>query len=493
MKSRHSHDKLSFKIGKPELTALAETGIGTLVDQVFMVVAGATQSRQLVPGMRLQSVRQLADDCGISRDTAARAYDKLVAHGLIESRRGSGFFAKGGAGRRPPERLPARKSLFYPHGIGDLTRFRLGLLRPDQALVSRSGIGYLPEDWIDEAGLAGALRAVTRGSQRGLTQHGDAQGYLPLRQQLHLKLSDLGIQADASHIILTGGATDALHLVLHAFARTGDFVVFESPCQPILTDRLLSTGLEFEAVTREADGPNIEALRAVCEKHKPKLFICNSVLHNPTGGHLAPHKAFQILKLAEEFDFMIVEDDTYGDLQPINGPTPVARLAPLDQLQRVIYLSSFSKTLAPGLRVGYLAASPERIEWLAAYRALNCIATNSFAERAIYRLLSEGHYRHHCEQLRNRLAAARPQVAEALRARGFHIEIEADAGMFLWANLGAGVDSFAVAQQLLAQGHLIAPGPVFARYREATSMVRFNIAATLGSPILSALPKALGR
>lgn len=487
------HNNTSFILGKSDLTGLADGGRpNSLVDQIFMLVAGAIQTRKVSTGTRMQSVRQLADDCQISRDTAARAYDKLVAHGLLESRRGSGYYVKSAATRKAPERVPQRRSLFYPDGLDAISKFRLMLQRPAQGLTSRSGIGTLPEDWIDEVSIAGALRTVARGSQRGLALAGDPQGYLPLRHQLELKLQDLGVRVDPGQVIVTSGATDALNLVILSFLRTpGERVLVEQPCQPMLIDRMLSCGLDFAYVPRQSDGPDLDVLRAMCQEHRPRYFFCNSALHNPTGGYLAPHKAFQILRLAEEFDLTIVEDDSYCDLVPQNGGAAATRLAPLDQLQRVIYIGSFSKTLAPGLRVGYLAASPERIEWMATYRALNCLAGNSLAERTVYRLLSEGNYRHHCEQLRAKLADARPKVADAMRAIGMEIAHEPDSGLFLWANLGAGVDAFAVAQRLLEQGHLLAPGRLFSGAHP--SYLRLNIAATLGTGALEAIARLLGR
>lgn len=495
MSTAPMRNSTGFSIGKADLTGLAGGAANaSLVDRIFMLVAGAIQTRRIGSGTRLPSVRQLADDCAISRDTAARAYDKLVAHGLLESRRGSGYYVKSSAARKAPERAPvaARPSLFHPNGLDAVSQFRLMLNRPSQTLASRSGIGNLPEDWLDEPHIAGALRTVARGSQRALAQYGDAQGYLPLRHQLQLKLQDLGVHTEAGNLIVTSGAADAINLIALSFLRApGERVLVEQPCHPLLLDRLMSTGLDFAYVPRLADGPDLDRLRALCEEHRPRFFFCSSALHNPTGSHLAPHKAFQILRLAEEFNLTLVEDDTYGDLVPGGSGATGARLASLDQLQRVIYVGSFSKTLAPGLRVGYLAASPERIEWMATYRALNCISTSHLAERTVYRLLSQGNYRHHCEQLRTRLADLRPQAADALRSLGLRIDHEPDAGFYLWADLGDDVNAFAVAQRMLEQGHLMAPGRLFSGTH--LSHMRFNVAAMGDGGMLRALGRLLGR
>lgn len=490
MSHQPSRREVPFVIRKVDLSSIAEGGgRASLVDQIFMVVAGAIQSKRLQAGVRMPSVRQMAEVSEISRDTAVRAYDKLVAHGLLESRRGSGFFVRSSETRKPTK--SPRPGLFQPHGLSVDSRFRLTLARPPQTLQSRSGTGYLSEQWIDEEGIAAALRSVARGSQRGLAVPGDPQGYLPLRDQLHLKLHDIGIHTDSSTIVVTGGATDAIDLIVTTFLNApGEHVLVEQPRQPLLIERLMANGLEIVEVPRQVDGPDVGVLRTLCQKHRPRYFFCNSVLHNPTGSSMAPHVAFQILRLAEEFDLTVVEDDSYCDLLPPTAPS-ATRLAALDQLKRVVYVGSLSKTLAAGLRVGYMAASAEHIEWLAAYRALNCIAANSLAERVAYRLLSQGNYRHHCEQLRSRLAEARPRAARALRSLGMRIPHEPDAGLYLWADLGPGIDAFALAQQMLQQGHLLAPGRLFSS--EHDSYVRFNVTETLDDSLLSALAQALGR
>jgi DNA-binding transcriptional MocR family regulator len=171
----------------------------------------------------------------------------------------------------------------------------------------------------------------------------------------------------------------------------------------------------------------------------------------------------------------------------------LARLATLDQLRRVIYVGSFSKTVAPGLRCGFLAASPERIDWLSTYRAVQAISGNNVAERVMFKILSGGAFRKHCEQLRNRLAEARPQVVAELQRWGIEIDQVPEAGMYLWGSLGEGVDSVKVAERMLEQGHLLAPGRIFLDSAAPSPFVRFNIAQVFESSMLPALGKLLGR
>lgn len=495
MKRPYLRNTRPFTIRKTELTAIATAGgPRSLVDQLFIVITNAIKNQNIGHGMRMPSVRQLAEDCEISPDTAARAYDKLVANGFLESRRGSGFFVRAQHSHKRNLEKTSPLSQHFADARYDVLRFRMMLLKSTSTLQSYSGIGYLPESWMDENSIASELRTVARGNQRVLAQLGDVQGYLPLRNQLQLKLHDLGIYTNPENIILTNGATDALNLVIQTYLQSpGEYVLVENPVQPLLTNRLMANGLDFACVPRLNNGPDLVVLRELCEKYHPRFFFCNSILHNPTGTHLSPPIAFQLLQLAEEFDFTIVEDDTYGDLLPQGLATTPTRLAPLDQLKRVIYIGSFSKTIAPGLRVGYLAANLERIEWLSFYRNLNCIANNSLAERTVYRLLSQGNYRHHCEQLRTRISYLRPLVTTALTELGFEVENAPDAGIYLWVNLGEDVDAFAVAQRMLEQNHLTAPGMLFSTEIKHKSYMRFNITNTLENNVLPSLARLLGR
>lgn len=465
----------------------------SLVEQIFQLLAGCIQTSSLSVGTKLPSVRTLARDCEVSSDTVARAYEKLVAHGLVEARRGSGYFARA-PGHMALPRLASRAALSGQLTAGS-SRWRTMLVKQDQGLKSLTGSGAFPESWYDAELLASALRSTLRQGLRCTADYSDFKGYVPLRQQLQVKLQEIGVLTEADNILVTAGAMEAIHLVCQTFvAIAGTPVLIEDPSPPLLTERLLSTGLEIHRVTRQADGPDIDQMRTLCEKHAPRAFFCSAVLHNPTSMNIAPHKAFQILRLAEEFDMFIVEDDTYGDLIPRATVTPVSRLATLDQLKRVIYVGSFSKTLGPGLRMGFLAASPERIDYLTTYRVVQGVSGSALSERMLYKALSGGEYRRHCEQLRNRLAEARPLVVEELQRWGVVVDHIPEAGMFLWASLGDGVNSVQVAERMLELGHLLAPAqPFISGAAPASPYVRINVAQAFESSMLPTLGKALGR
>ncbi|WP_414448639.1 PLP-dependent aminotransferase family protein [Burkholderia sp. 22PA0099] len=491
-----------FVLDRAALAALPDASKPGLVEQIFAAVQRAIRARQLAEGARLPSLREVAANCGVSRDTAARAYDRLVAHGYLTTRRGAGFYVRAGAGnaagtsgaeapgsQRAPPAAAIRRGLPLPASID----WRQRLLDPQVPLASRLGAGELPAAWINTPAVADAFRGVARGNLDWVHDHGEPQGYLPLRAQIALRLDALGIGTTPARIATTVGATDALNLIVMAYLRTpGEPVLVDDPASYLLLDRLMASGLNAVPVPRDTDGPDPEALRDACERTGARMYICNTGLHNPTSGGLSTHRAFRVLQLAERYDLTVVEDDCYADLLPAIGPLPQTRLAALDQLRRVIYVGSFSKTLGAGLRVGYIAADAERIAWLSRYKSVSRASNGSLSERIVYRLLSEGAYRHHCEQLRARLDAARPLLRQALDALGIEVAHRAEQGMYLWGRLpGAAPDASQIATALLAQGHLCAPGAMFSHQREAAAFMRFNVASAGDVQAWRALAQAL--
>lgn len=471
---------------------LAASGDRTLVEQIVGWHAARIDERLLRPGMRLASIRRFSVEHHVSRFTVVEAYDRLVALGLVESRRGSGFFVRerpagdargrvadtpdGAAGTRP-EPPPIDVAWLVRNMFRDL---------PPQDMP---GGGTLPPDWLDGPLVAGALRAVARGHPAPLLDYGSPQGWLPLRQQLSLRLAGLDIAAGPEQILTTNGVTQGLDLVAQHFLRAGDAVLVDDPSWFVMFGRFALLGLRVVGVPRLADGPDLSRLRDVAAEYRPKLFVISSVLHNPTGTGLSAAKAFQVLRLAEEFDFRIVEDDIYCDLHP--GPTaaPTVRLAALDQLSRVIYLGGFSKVLAPNLRVGFVACDSPLARGLTDLKALVGLTGSEIGERTVYKVLRDGHYRRHLHRLRQRLSEARPRALEALEALGLTPFDPASAGMFAWVD--AGVDTAPVARAMLESGFLLAPGSLFLPDQRASTWMRFNVACTGNPRMLTALGRTL--
>jgi DNA-binding transcriptional MocR family regulator len=437
----------------------------------------------LKPGTRLPSVRRLAQQQCVSRSTVVEAYDRLIAEGTVESRRGAGFFVRTRGSAPAPK--PTRAAAPAPAPI-DVVWLLRAMLRQSPA-SDHPGAGLLPPQWLDGELVAAAVRAVGRACAAALLGYGVPEGYLPLRQQLAQRLAQADIGAAPEQIVTTHGVTHGIDLVARHFIAPGDTVFVEDPAWYVMFGRFAAFGARVVGVPRRLDGPDTAALANLLTRYQPKLFVVGSVLHNPTGTSISAACAHRLLQLAEQYGFALVEDDVYGDLHPGRA----LRLASLDQLRRVIYLGGFSKTLAANLRVGFIAAAPELAARLADLKMLTGLTTPELTERAVARILAEGQYRRHLERLRGRLDAARDRTARALEKMGARLFAEPQAGIFLWVDCGR--DTGAITLEASAAGILCAPGSLFSPTQLPSTWMRVSAATCLNPAAMKFLDRALRR
>jgi len=450
----------------PSFALLRDSG-EPLADQIVRSVVARVDERLLRPGARMPSIRRFAADHGVSPFTVVASYDRLVAQGYLESRRGAGFFVR--ERQAPAHKSPLSQPAPVPAEL-DIAWLVRSMFR-QAPLGLAPGSGVLPADWLDGAAVANALRALSRQNCDGLLNYGSPHGFLPLRQQLQLKLAELEIEAAPEQLVTTLGVTQALDLVARAFCQPGDTVLVDDPAWFLMFGSFAAMGLKVVGVPRLADGPDLARLEELAALHRPRLFVINSVLHNPSSTSISAAKAFQVLRLAEQHEFLVVEDDIYCGLHP-GGAT---RLAALDGLRRVIYLGGFSKSMAANLRVGFVAASRERAALLADRKMLATLSTSDIGERVVYKILAEGHHRKHLDRLRARLDAARPAALRRLETLGMRVEPAPAAGMFLWVD--AGLDTNALTARAMQHDLLLAPGSLFSPSQQPSTRMRLNLAA----------------
>ncbi|QYD67661.1 PLP-dependent aminotransferase family protein [Paraburkholderia edwinii] len=456
----------------------------TLVDQLVQWARRRVDERVFRPGMRMPSIRKLALDKGVSRFTVVEAYERLVAQGYLDSRRGSGFYVRERlASPMPGERRTANEAAPAPSTI-DVVWLLRNMLHTSTQPERGPGLGYLPSRWLDGELISGALRTLGRQSGAQLLGFGTPQGFLPLRQQLQTRLEELEIGASPESIVLVSGITQGIDLLSRLYLQAGDAVIVGDPAWFQMFGRIASQGAHMVGMPYTPDGPDLDALETLVQTWRPKMLVINSVLQNPTGTSLTAAQAFRILRLAEEYDFIVVEDDIYGDLCPPGYPA--TRLASLDQLKRVIYMGSFSKTLAANLRVGFIACAPEIAQAVADQKMLVNMTTPELNERVLYKILTEGHYRRHVERLRARLDTVRDKACRMLEKTGMRHFLTPGAGMFVWTDTGVDADALAAAGH--EAGFLLTPGSLFSPQQSPTTWMRFNV-ANCGDP---ALPAFLG-
>jgi DNA-binding transcriptional MocR family regulator len=434
------------------------------------------------PGDKLPSLRELAQRHGHAKNTVVAAFELLVSRELVEPRRGAGYFVR----ERPaPKRTEEQAgSLGRAMDIVWLMREQLKT-EPDELSV---GDGFPPVEWLSEARLDKYHHKVVRTGLGALFRYGSRFGYLPLREHLERKVADLGIGAEPRQIVLTQGANAAMDLVIRYFVPPGATVFVDEPGYYPLFGKLKLAGARIVGVPRLPDGPDLEVLDALLQLHKPRLFFTQSVAHNPTGSDLSAAKAYRVLQLAQRHDLLLVEDDPLADFKPTSMP----RLSSLDQLERTIYIGSFSKSFSAALRVGFVACNADLASDLADLKALIHVSSSEYCERTVDVILNEGHYQRHLVRLRDRLTAATESAARLFESVGGRIFARTAQSLYLWAALPGVDDSLELAQELLAQKVVLAPGKVFCLDSNTVSpWSRFNVGAVSDPRFLKALETAL--
>ena len=433
---------------------------GTITEFLVNKITALIESAALPAGTRLPSIRNFALDNNVSRFTVVQVYDRLVADGLLQSRPGSGFYVQGISPREKLTDDTIQTEVFHS----------TPLIKSKQWL--NPGRGSLPRDWLDNVGLEKAIRRVGRGPLDELMEgYSDIYGYEPLREQIRQRLLGIGISASIQQIMTVSGALPGVDLVCRTILKPDDIVFIDQPGYYMLNGLINNMGIKIIGVPLTQAGPDIDKLKRLAQAHKPKAYITSAINQNPTSITLQPSVVHQVLGIAEKNDFWIIEDDVFG---VFNSESPL-RYAALDQLNRVIYVNSFSKTISGKLRVGYLALPEKLVEPVLDKRVLGG-RTSELAERVTHELLREGNYRKHILHLIAKLQKSREKTIKLLSALGFEFLTLPEYGEFIWARLKGLEDSRVLAEAAVKHEIHLMPGNHFMIDGRPSPWLRFSVA-----------------
>lgn len=447
-------------------TQAARTGPNTRIGLVMATINERIAGRSLTAGSKLPSVRSLAKSLQVSVSTVVEAYNRLAAEGTIVSRPGSGFYV---ANQLAPMALTAVGPRL-DRAIDPLWISRQSLETDDG--LPKPGCGWLPSSWLPQQSIRKGLRSVSRAGPDSLADYGSPLGLPPLRQLISRRLGERGVEAPPDQIMLTESGTQAIDLLCRFLLEPGDTVLVDDPCYFNFQALLRAHRVRIVGVPYTPAGPDVEAFGTVLTERRPRLYITNSAIHNPTGAILSPVVAHRVLKLADQHGLVIIEDDIFADFEHVPAP----RLAGFDGLDRVIQIGSFSKTLSASARCGFIAARREWLDGLIDLKIATSFGGGRLNEELVFAVLGDGGFRKHIDALRSRLERARQDVASRLRGIGIEPWIEPRAGMFLWCRLPDDRDSADVARAALADNVVLAPGNAFSVSQSAGSHMRFNVA-----------------
>ncbi|MGE0420813.1 MAG: PLP-dependent aminotransferase family protein [Reyranellaceae bacterium] len=411
--------------------------------RLYGMLRAAIAGGGLPAGARLPSSRELAARNDVSRGTVVAVFDQLRVDGFIEARHGAGTFVRRAVdttrprapsrGRLPP--LQPRTRTPFPRAIRQAPRpFRANL--PDVSLFPR-------RTW---ARLSGSL---WRGGDAALLGDGEPLGYRPLRAALAAYLATTrGVRCDADHIAIVPGAQAGFSLIARATLRPGDAVWVEDPGYPGSRAAWQAAGAHIVPMAIDVDGASLPGARAPT----PRLISVTPAHQSPLGMTLSLPRRRALLERARRAGAWIVEDDYDGEFR--YGARPIAALQGLDPDGRVIHVGSFSKTMLPALRLGYVVLPPRLIEPMSALMSL-CLRFAPTIDQAILaRFVEGGHFNRHIRRLREVYAARHAVMrAECRRLLGERLRIDdAAAGLDIVAWLPPRSSDIAVARRLVDAG-----------------------------------------
>jgi len=473
-----------------------------LYEQLANSIAQSIQEGVLCRGDKLPSVRQASVSRDVSAATVLEAYYLLEARGLITARERSGYFVTGGAVNIPSSPAPIIESQLESTEV-DVSELVFEVLESIRLKsVVPLGSAFPSPLLFPRANLAKTMASSVQIMDPWASVDNLSAGDINLRRQIALRYMIDGLHVTADEIVVTNGALEALNLCLMAVARPGDTVLIESPTFYAALQSIERIGLRaVEIPSHPKDGIDLAAMERAILQHQPKACWLMTNFQNPLGSLLSNEKKQALVALITKYQLPLIEDDVYGELY-FGDKRPVPAKA-FDTEGLVMHCSSFSKCLAPGYRVGWVA--PGRFaKMVARLKLTTTISASVPAQVAIAKYLQKGGYDKHLRSLRHALLMNQIKFVEAIERyfpAGTCLTLP-QGGYFLWVKLPDGVNALELHKLALNNGISIAPGPIFSAQRHFSSYVRLNYGhiwdarieaalATLGTLVLGLMSQPL--
>ncbi|RCS21330.1 PLP-dependent aminotransferase family protein [Phyllobacterium salinisoli] len=416
-------------------------------------------SGDLPTGAKLTSLRGLAKQKQISVATVEAAYGELLSSGMIEARPKSGYYVcdKG----RPAAKLPSRTR---PNG----SAATVSVSKPSLALLEHAsnpkmapfGCAIPATDVLETARLDRLMNRLNKAADGNLNIYGTPMGLSELRQQIARRHAAMGDFPEIDDILITNGCTEALYLALQAVTEPGDTVAVESPVYFGVLQIMETLGLKALELPTDHKGVSLDALEGHLRKGGVSACLLSSSFSNPMGATMPASLKETLLELLGRFNTPLIEDDVYGDLD--TGDARPKPFISLSSATEVIYCSSFSKSLAPGYRVGWIR-SKSRMHNLVKRKFSTTLCSAPLPQIAIARYIQSGAYDRHLRRLRKILRKSVHETrSELMRCLPAGSRISNPAGGFvLWAELPPTVDTNVMFKRALAENLCFAPGALF--------------------------------
>jgi DNA-binding transcriptional MocR family regulator len=444
-----------------------------LYEEVADKIAKQIETGTLKPGEKVPSVRKLNSQMGVSISTVLQSYRLLEDKGLIEARPQSGYYV-----RLRPRELPPEPHMSSPRLAAtkvDMCELALevheAFMNPD---ILPLGAATPSDELLPTTKLYRLLGTVARKYGTASNRYDTPQGNLELRRQIARRSLDWGCNLSAEDILITVGCSEAMNLGLRAVTRPGDTVAVESPVYFGFLQILESLNLKaVEIPTHPREGMCLGSLEQALKRQTIAAVFASGNFQNPLGTLMPEKNKKELVELLAQRDIPLLEDDIYGDLY-FQGSRP-RTLKSFDKKGTVILCSSFSKTISPGFRIGWIVPGRER-DKVRRLKLTNSISTATLPQMAIAEMLANGGYDRYMRRVRKVYASQVQIVTQAVRRyfpEGTKVT-RPTGGTVLWVEFPGKVDTIELYRRALAKRISIVPGPLFSPKRQYSQCIRLN-------------------
>lgn len=443
-----------------------------------------------LPMKKLPSLRKMAIKYNCALSVVIQAYSKLEALGLITSKEKSGYFVS----KKSKIEIPKPESINHTL-LPNLTKANIMTAEMFNIAMDKSilplGVAIPDESVIATKKLVQYISRKIKSSPELLTIFTPASGSLNLRKEIVKYMFNKDVFVNVDDIVITNGCSEALYISLKIITKPGDTVAIETPSFFSLISILKELKLRvIEIPTRSIDGLDLDILKIALSSSKIKALIFSSTIQNPLCSIMKPNTLIELYQISIDFDFILIEDDIYGDCSFTNKV--YKPLKHIDKFNRVIYCSSFSKTLSPGIRIGW-AIPGDRLKQFRETKNISDLGGPAFVQESLADFLKDGCYDLHIKSFRKKIYAQTYGIRKLIEQyfpSGIKVT-KPEGGYFLWIEFPKGFDSYNLYKAAYDKKIGIAPGAVFSVSGNYINCIRISCSSRITDKVIEGI-KQLG-
>lgn len=433
----------------------------SIYQQIFIHMKNKITNGEWPIAFRLPSQRKLADDFNVNRSTIVTVLEELKSYGFIESKKGSGTIVVYNNSNILSETINWNELINSSvYESNNRIVKHINDLELENEFI-QLGKGELSPELFSENIMGTVIESVSR--QINYLGYEEPKGYLPLRKVIAQNLKEYGINVSEDCILITSGALQGLQLISLGLLQNGSTIFLEEPSYLFSLRMFQSSGLSLYGIGMDDQGINLLDIPFSKKYKNHSALYCIPSFHNPTGVTITDKRRKDIIEVSTEQNLLIIEDDVYRDLW-FESPPPKP-LKSMEKANNIIYIGSLSKSLSPGLRIGWVVANEQVVDRLADIKAQTDYGTSSISQLIAYEWLRGDFYTNHLKKLRIKLKYKRDLMAHYLNKYLNPVATwkVPNGGLFIWIEIKEKISIQKLFLNMLKDGILINPGNIYGK------------------------------